>query len=91
MTYVRVKQKYQVTIPPKVRKALGVKEGDVLEAGVKDGAIVFHPQSISPVSEEAKRARAERIMSYFGAAKGLFNSTEEIDAYIRRERDAWDN
>jgi antitoxin (DNA-binding transcriptional repressor) of toxin-antitoxin stability system len=29
------------------------------------------------------------IGPYIGAARGLFGSPEEVDAYIRRERDEW--
>ena len=30
------------------------------------------------------------ISKYVGALKGTFGSVEEIDAYIRQERDSWD-
>ena len=38
---VRVREKGQVTLPLEVRRQLGLREGDLLEASVKDGQIVL--------------------------------------------------
>ena len=43
MPYVKVKQKYQVTIPVSVREEVNLHEGDTLEAKVEDGHIVLIP------------------------------------------------
>ncbi len=40
---VRVKHKGQVTIPAELRSSLGISEGDILEAGEREGAIVLTP------------------------------------------------
>lgn len=96
MHYVRVKGKFQVTLPAKVRKELNLKEGDLLEAQIKAGSIVLSPRVIerrtpSEQTSEQKQARYERMAASFGAAKGLYSSAKEIDEHIRRERDSWDN
>jgi AbrB family looped-hinge helix DNA binding protein len=38
---VRIREKGQVTLPLEVRRQLGLREGDLLEAAVKDGRIVL--------------------------------------------------
>lgn len=43
---VKVKTKYQITIPPGVRKALNLEEGDLLEMVCKDGSIVLTQKTL---------------------------------------------
>ncbi len=40
---VKVRKNGQITIPAKIRKKLGIKEGDILEIEVVDGKIVLTP------------------------------------------------
>jgi AbrB family looped-hinge helix DNA binding protein len=89
MSYIRVKQKYQVTIPTNVREAIGIHEGDTLEARTENGNIVLIPQLI----HERKPAKKQGIdiSRYIGSMKDFYGSnTQEIDDYIRNERDSWD-
>ncbi|MGH8058655.1 MAG: AbrB/MazE/SpoVT family DNA-binding domain-containing protein [Candidatus Entotheonellia bacterium] len=46
MLLVKVKEKYQVTLPASVRKKLGLAVGDVLEATVEDNKITLTPKSV---------------------------------------------
>lgn len=74
---VRVSTKGQVVIPLAVRRKLGIKPGDelVIVSG-EDEAILM----------KAKRY-AESLR---GLGKGLYGRTrEEIDAYVRGERETW--
>ncbi len=43
---VRVKTKAQITLPLKVRQALGIEEGDYLQIIVEDHRIVLVPQTL---------------------------------------------
>ena len=50
---VRIREKGQVTLPLEVRRQLGLREGDLLEAAVKDGRIVLElvvRQTYEPVA-----------------------------------------
>jgi len=38
---IRVRKKSQVTLPPSVRKSLGIEEGDYLDIQVREGEIVL--------------------------------------------------
>ena len=44
MPLVQVREKAQIIIPSKIRKALGIKEGNCLEAEVEDNKIVLIPK-----------------------------------------------
>ena len=63
MSRVRVKHKGQVTIPAELRARLGISEGDILEAGERDGKIVFTP---SPPLEGGKAIGREEHKKVIG-------------------------
>ncbi len=90
MSYVRVKQKYQVTIPASVRKAMNIHEGDTLEARVEEGRIVFVPQVVSD-REHTRYETKPSLLSMIGANKnsGLFESARDIDQAIVDQRNEW--
>lgn len=46
MSLVKVKTKFQVTIPHELRDRMQLKEGDFLEAIVEDNAIVLKPKVV---------------------------------------------
>lgn len=84
MPYVRIKQKSQITIPVAVRKAVGVSEGDTLEARAEDGKIILTPQVI-----QGREELNINMRSMFGVAKHCseFKTGEEVDTFIRNLRD----
>lgn len=44
MSAIRVKDKAQITLPVRVRKALGIKEGDYLNVSLEGGRVILTPQ-----------------------------------------------
>ena len=88
MSYVQVKQKYQITIPAMLRKELEIHEGDTLEASIESGHIVFTPKEI--ITKKPQKKTKSKLSSYIGSAKGLFSSAQEADEFIRKERELWD-
>ena len=90
MAYVRVKQKYQVTIPAAIRDKIDLHEGDTLEATVQDGNILLVPQEISDRNRRRPRKKPS-LLSLLGSneGSGLYASTKEADKYIRNMRDEW--
>jgi len=59
MALVRVKQNFQITLPVEVRNALGIAQGDFLEATVCDNAIVLTPKTVIDRMEDP-RERAQQ-------------------------------
>ena len=58
---VTIKDKFQVTIPSRVRAQLPLAVGDVLEATVEDGTIVLRPKAVVDRAELARRV--ERVLA----------------------------
>jgi AbrB family looped-hinge helix DNA binding protein len=79
MPIVTVKNKYQVVIPLRVRNEVGINVGDILDAKVERGRIVFTPKSL------IDRGVAESLQDYKkGRSYGPFDSAEEMLASLRR-------
>ena len=45
MPLIKVKSKAQITLPAKLRHALGIEEGDYLEAKVEGNKVILTPQT----------------------------------------------
>ena len=73
MPLVRVKTKYQVTLPTRIREQVGLKIGDLLEATVEKGKITLAPKAV------IDRGIAESIEDYKrGRSYGPFESAEDM-------------
>ena len=89
MPYIKVKQKYQVTLPSNIREAIGIHEGDTLEARAENGNIVLVPQLVQEKKPAAKKKID--ISKYVGCMTGVYGSTpQEVEEYIRQQRNSWD-
>jgi len=51
MSLVQVREKAQITLPSKIRKGLGIKQGDYLEAKVEGNKIVLIPKILVDKAE----------------------------------------
>ena len=51
MPLVQVREKAQITIPSRIRKALGIKQGDYLEVEVENNKMVFIPKVLIDKAE----------------------------------------
>ena len=83
MPLVQVREKVQITIPSKIRKTIGIKQGDYLEAEVEDNKIVLIPKilldkaeavSLSKKGEEMLKEALEDVKK--GKVK-KFNNVEQ--------------
>jgi AbrB family looped-hinge helix DNA binding protein len=59
---VRVKEKYQVTIPAKIRKELNLRVGDYLEVEAQDEAIVLRPKAVIDREKEEAWGRLKELL-----------------------------
>ena len=64
MNLVRVKPKFQVTIPAKLRKDLNIQEGDILEAFRVEDGILFRVKQLVD-----RKLVADRIASTLAEAQ----------------------
>lgn len=79
MPLVRVKDKYQVTLPASLRRQANVEIGDVLEAEVKAGKITLTPK----VVVERELARALQDLND-GKLYGPFKDADELLRSLHR-------
>ena len=72
MPLVKVKDKYQVTIPAEVRQVLDLKVGDYLQIEIKDEVIVLKPKVVIDKGKkeawETLRKLLERVHNQVGDA-----------------------
>ena len=52
MELIKIRKNFQVTIPLSLRRLIRLAEGDLVEAEVKDGALVIRPVKVVPTSQE---------------------------------------
>jgi AbrB family looped-hinge helix DNA binding protein len=74
MPLVRVKQKFQVTLPAEVREELHIEEGDLLETVVHDDSVVLTPKAVvdkksldAYLTERLEELRAGKTVGPFGS------------------------
>lgn len=76
MAVLTVSSKYQVVIPKLLRRELGIKPGQKIHIlPLKKGSLEITTNSA--------------LDAYVGILKGAWGP--DSDAYIRNERDSWDN
>ena len=78
MPRTTISSKYQITLPARLVRELGLKPGDKVAVQLGEGVLVLHPRPKDWVAYTA------------GALKGLYGETkEDIDTYLREVRGSW--
>ncbi|MGH7965384.1 MAG: AbrB/MazE/SpoVT family DNA-binding domain-containing protein [Candidatus Binatia bacterium] len=83
MPLVRVKQKFQVTIPDNVRRRAGLEVGDMLEAKNQGKVIILKPKAV--VDREVEDAIREGLKDIEeGRVFGPFSSVKEFKKALKK-------
>ena len=93
MTLVRVKTKFQVTLPDSVRKQAGINVGDILETKVERGGIMLVPKAIVDRDEYMPRqrrvidARLSKSLEDMkkGRSYGPFHTADEMIEFLHAQ------
>ena len=85
MPLVKVKDKFQVTLPTEVRRRAGVAVGDVLEAKVQGHKITLTPKVVVDRDTIAKRLTEGLDDLKAGRSYGPFTSAKETVRSLHRE------
>jgi len=76
---VKIKTKYQVTLPTELRKRVGGQIGDLLEARIERGKITLTPKTV------IDRGIAESLEEFKkGRSYGPFDTAEEMLVSLQR-------
>ncbi len=86
MPVIKVIRNGQITLPKEFRDALGVKEGDILEAEMKENQMVLKPkilidkipESEFEFSEKGKKKVREALEDIKRGAVKKFNNVEDL-------------
>jgi AbrB family looped-hinge helix DNA binding protein len=78
MPKTTISSKYQITLPARLVRELGLKPGDQLAVELRPGTLVLHPRPKDWLSYTAGS-----MPGYYGKTK------EEIDEYLREVRGSW--
>jgi AbrB family looped-hinge helix DNA binding protein len=81
---VRVKDKFQVTIPVEVRTAVAIREGDYLEVSAVPDGVLFRPRRVVSPGQSVRT-----ILDFLREAHGPGRSKAEIDAQLDAQRSEW--
>ena len=84
---MKVKTKYQVTLPTSVRHRVGLKVGDLLDAKVERGKITLTPKSVMPpgIAEGLEDIKKGRTYGPFASADELLQSLHREAAKLRKK------
>lgn len=76
MALITVKDKFQVTIPAKLRERVGVRVGDLMEATVHEGGILLRPKAV--VDRDVVADQLERVLRAAPVALEDEGKAEEV-------------
>jgi AbrB family looped-hinge helix DNA binding protein len=87
VTLVKVKEKYQVTLPASVRRKAGLAVGDLLEAKVQGGKITLTPKSIvdREIALALEDVKKGRVYGPFSTAKETIRSLHREANKLRKK------
>ncbi len=87
MPLVKVKTKYQVTLPADVRKKAGIAVGDLLEARIEKGRITLTPKAVVDrgIAEALEDVRQGRVYGPFHSAKEMIRSLQRNAKKLARK------
>ena len=84
MSLVKVKNKFQLTIPAEIRDKVKLEVGDILEATVQNKNIVLKPKVVAD-RESLEATIAEGLEDYEkGRVFGPFKSVKEFKAALKK-------
>ncbi len=93
MALVRVKTKFQVTLPDSVRRQVGINVGDLLETRVERGRITLVPKTVvdrdeyTPGQRRAIDARLSKSLEEMkrGRSYGPFRTADRMIEFLHAE------
>ncbi len=84
---VRVQEKFQVSLPASLCKAVALELGDDLEASLWGDGILLRPTSAGKTAARRKTS----IMAFLNEERAAPRSRDDIDAQVQQDRGAWDH
>lgn len=84
-----LKNKGQITIPASIRRQLHAEKGDMFDFQLQqDGKVLMTRKQVAPVKIQETKGRKD-LSQWIGSKPGIFKTAEEVDQFIRNQRDLW--
>ena len=83
MSLVKIRRAAQITLPSDIRQALGIKEGDYLEAELVEGGVMLKPVAVVD-RETARRRLMEMLDDSRGGSRYVGPAPEPSDDELMR-------
>jgi len=77
MALLHIRERFQVTLPVKVRKDMGIKVGDVMEAVMEDNVLVLKPKTVVKKRQRSAAGKKWEEMLVKSHREHPLNMTEE--------------
>ena len=81
---VRIKEKFQVTIPVALREQLSLHTGDYLEASIAANEIILKPRRL------VESPGRPSLLDFMTEPRSNTRTRVEIDTALSADRDSWD-
>ena len=87
MPLVKVKEKYQVTLPVSLREKVGLEVGDLLEAKIEGKKITLTPKSIldRELAQALKEIEEGKTYGPFNSAKAFLRSLHRETKKLKKK------
>jgi AbrB family looped-hinge helix DNA binding protein len=91
MSLSTLKDKGQITLPSAIRKEIQAEKGDMFDFQVQqDNKILMTRKRVISASDRQISSREKKNLSkWIGAKPNVFKTAEEVDQFIRNQRNLW--
>ena len=91
MPLAKLQGKGQITLPSAIRTQLHAEKGDVFDFQMQaDQTVILKKKPAAKQENKAAQSSPKKDLSpWLDSKPGLFSSADEVDAFIRQQRDIW--
>lgn len=79
MELIRIKGKYQITLPQSLRSRIGLAVGDYIKAEVEDGKIILERIAMVPASDSGSGTGSKERQIAFAMIEEIWAKTKDED------------
>ena len=83
-----LKEKGQITLPSSVRKQIQAEKGDVFDFQAQEDKVIMTRQKVVPANT-TQPPKKKDLSKWIGAKPGVFKTAQDVDQFIRNQRDLW--
>ncbi len=86
--YQHLKKKGQITLPSSIRREIHAEKGDIFDFRAQEDQVIMTRQRVVPANTTPAQTRKD-LSKWIGAKPSVFNTADEVDQFIRNQRDLW--